>query len=166
MREFSVICRLCENDKIALQQRYIKLLYKSEAEIVASLEREIRAAITDGFQTFISGMTKGVDIWAAEVVLRLRDTGSPIHLIAASPYQGFERAWPPAWQSRYASALASADIVRFISPQYDRGCFQRRNEWMVGHAGRVIAVFNGEKGGTKNTIDYADRQNASVIYIP
>lgn len=28
-------------------------LNKSEAEIVASLEREIRAAITDGFQTFI-----------------------------------------------------------------------------------------------------------------
>lgn len=38
-------------------------LNKSEAEIVASLEREIRAAITDGFQTFISGMARGVDIW-------------------------------------------------------------------------------------------------------
>lgn len=141
-------------------------LNKSEAEIVASLEREIRAAITDGFQTFISGMARGVDIWAAEVVLRLRDYGAPIHLIAASPYQGFERAWSPAWQSRYASVLAGADIVRFISPQYDRGCFQRRNEWMVDHAGRVIAVFNGEKGGTKNTIDYATRQNVPVIYIP
>jgi precorrin-6x reductase len=30
----------------------------------------------------------------------------------------------------------------------------------------VIAVFNGEKGGTKNTIDYAERQNIPVIYIP
>ena len=102
-------------------------LNKSEVEIVALLEREIRAAITDGFQTFISGMARGVDIWAAEVVLRLRDNGAP---------------------------------------QYDRGCFQRRNEWMVDHAGRVIAVFNGEKGGTKNTIDYAERQNVPVIYIP
>lgn len=37
---------------------------------------------------------------------------------------------------------------------------------MVDHAGRVIAVFNGEKGGTKNTIDYAERQNIPVIYIP
>ena len=141
-------------------------LNKSEAEIVASLEREICAAITEGFQTFISGMARGVDIWAAEVVLRLRDNGAPIHLIAASPYPGFERAWSPAWQSRYASALAGADIVRFISPQYARGCFQRRNEWMVDHAGRVIAVFNGEKGGTKNTIAYAERQHVPVIYIP
>ena len=40
------------------------------------------------------------------------------------------------------------------------------SEWMVDHAGRVIAVFNGEKGGTKNTIDYAERQNIPVIYIP
>ena len=75
---------------------YCQGWHKSEVEIVASLEREIRAAITDGFQTFISGMARGVDIWAAEVVLRLRDNGSPIHLIAASPYQGFERAWSPA----------------------------------------------------------------------
>lgn len=72
---------------------YCQGWHKSEVEIVASLERKIRAAITDGFQTFISGMARGVDIWAAEVVLRLRDNGSPIHLIAASPYQGFERAW-------------------------------------------------------------------------
>ena len=116
------------------------LLYIVKVGIKArlkSLEREIRAAITDGFQTFISGMARGVDIWAAEVVLRLRDNGSPIHLIAASPYQGFERAWSPAWQSRYASVLVGADIVRFVSLQYDRGCFQRRNEWMVDHAGRV-----------------------------
>jgi hypothetical protein len=26
---------------------------------------------------------------------------------------------------------------------------------MVNHAARVIAVFDGKKGGTKNTIDYA-----------
>ena len=43
--------------------------------------------------------------------------------------------------------------------------FQIRNEWMVNHAARVIAVFNEEKSGTKNTIDYAIRQNVPVEYI-
>ena len=105
-------------------------LNKSEAEIVASLEREIRAAITDGFQTFISGMARGVDIWAAEVVLRLRDNGSPIHLIAASPYQGFERAWSPAWQSRYASALAGAiSSVSFLRSMIVAASNAAMNGW-------------------------------------
>lgn len=57
-------------------------------------------------------------------------------------------------------------VMTAVQLIYDRGCFQRRNEWMVDHAGRVIAVFNGEKGGTKNTIDYAERQHVPVIYIP
>ena len=62
-----------------------------ETEVIAWLESEIRKAIDDGFVTFISGMARGVDIWAAEIVLRLRDEGKPIHLICASPFEGFER---------------------------------------------------------------------------
>jgi uncharacterized phage-like protein YoqJ len=141
-------------------------LQMSEEEVCSALEREIRAAVADGFQTFISGMARGVDIWAAEIVLRLREEGAPIHLIAASPYRGFENAWSPEWRSRYAAVMSAADIARFISPGYDRACFQRRNEWMVDRSARVIAVFNGEKGGTKNTIDYADRNSVPVIVIP
>ena len=140
-------------------------LHMSEADVCSALEREIRAAVADGFQTFITGMARGVDIWAAEIVLRIRDEGSPIHLIAASPYKGFENAWSLEWRSRYASIMAAADIARFISTGYNRGCFQRRNEWMVDHSARVIAVFNGEKGGTKNTIDYADRHGVPVVII-
>lgn len=43
--------------------------------------------------------------------------------------------------------------------------FQIRNEWMVNHSNRVIAVFNGESGGTKNTIEYAIRNEIEVIKI-
>lgn len=39
--------------------------------VTAALEKEIRQAIADGFNVFISGMARGVDIWAAESVLRL-----------------------------------------------------------------------------------------------
>ena len=65
-------------------------LDRPESEIIALLESEIRKAVDDGFVTFISGMARGVDIWAAEIVLRLRDEGFPIHLICASPFEGFE----------------------------------------------------------------------------
>nr|DAO60991.1 MAG TPA: hypothetical protein [Caudoviricetes sp.] len=36
---------------------------------------------------------------------------------------------------------------------------------MVNHSARVIAVFNGEKSGTKNTIDYAVRVGVPVVRI-
>lgn len=38
----------------------------SSNEIIKSaLEKEIHQAISDGFTVFISGMSRGVDIWAA-----------------------------------------------------------------------------------------------------
>ena len=129
-------------------------LNRPEAEIISWLEVEIRKAIDDGFVTFISGMARGVDIWAAEIVLRLRDEGLPIHLICASPFEGFERGWEEKWKQRYTDVMKKADLVKFICKSYSRACFQIRNEWMVDRSARVIAVFDGQPGGTKNTVRY------------
>ena len=137
----------------------------SENETRNALEKEIRTAIADGFQVFISGMARGTDIWAAEIVLRLREEGQPIKLICASPYEGFERGWKREWQERYQSIIACADLVRYICPRYSPACFQQRNEWMVDHSARVIAVYNGEPGGTKNTIDYAEKKCTAICRI-
>ena len=49
-----------------------------------------------------------------------------------------------------------------VPPKY---AISRRNEWMVNHSARVIAVYNGESGGTKNTIDYSVRQNVEIVQI-
>ena len=43
--------------------------------------------------------------------------------------------------------------------------YQRRNEFMVDHSNLVIAVWNGEKSGTKNTIDYAERKGVKVVNL-
>lgn len=45
------------------------------------LEKEIRQAIADGLTVFITGMALGVDIWAAEIVISLRDNGYPLKLM-------------------------------------------------------------------------------------
>lgn len=140
-------------------------LKQSESVIVKALEAAIKEAISDGKNVFISGMARGVDIWAAEIVLRLRNEGQNVKLICAGPYEGFERGWSHDWQQRYNAVLRSADLVRFICPGYSRACFQIRNEWMVDHSALVIAVFNGQPSGTKNTIDYAVQKSVAVCYV-
>lgn len=117
------------------------------------------------FRTFIYGTARGVDLWVAEIVLDLRANGAAIRLICASPYRGFEVRWSQDWQERYRRVMKQADLVRFICPSYSRDCFQRRNEWMVDHAARVIAVYNGESGGTRNTVAYAKRNGVPVVNV-
>lgn len=48
-------------------------LNSTEEEIKKALLVEINNAIHDGYITFISGMARGVDIWAAELILELQD---------------------------------------------------------------------------------------------
>ncbi len=140
-------------------------LYHPETVVIAALETKIRESINEGFVTFISGMAWGVDIWAAEIVLRLKSEGHPIHLIAAVPYDGFEKSWDNDWKQRYKAVLESADLVKYICPHYHRGCFQIRNEWMVDRSARLIAAYTGEKGGTKNTVDYAARKGVQIVFV-
>ena len=140
-------------------------LTMSVEEVNEELEKMIKAAIADGHTTFISGMARGVDIWAAEIVQMIQDYNPEIRLICAVPYEGFEKGWSAEWQTAYYEVLARADLVKYICPHYSRGCFQIRNKWMVDHSNLVIGIYNGTKGGTKNTIDYALKQGLEVRYI-
>ncbi len=138
-------------------------LHQPEAEVKKSLEEAVLQAINDGFVTVITGMAYGVDIWAGQIVVRLRKRNPALHLIAAVPFEGFESKWSPEWLKAYKELLAEADLVKYICPGYSKAAYQIRNEWMADRSARVIAVYNGEPGGTRNTVDYAKALNLSIV---
>ena len=135
----------------------------NEAAIKVKLSHAIDQAIQDGFVTFISGMARGVDIWAAELLLERRAVTPSLHLICALPYSDFERRWSPQWQTRYQMILRQTDLIKTICPSYSMAAFQQRNEWMVDHSSRLIAIYNGSSGGIRNTIEYAKRKSSKSL---
>ena len=137
-------------------------LNMNEAEIKSLLEVAIDKAIARGFVSFITGMAMGTDIWAAEIVLEKRKYNKNLHLICALPHKGFDIRRSPDEQARFNSIIENADLVRLVSEKYYNGCYQARNQWMVDRTSLVIAVFNGQKSGTKNTIDYANSVGVRV----
>ena len=141
-------------------------LSSSEREIRRALAREVAQAVADGYRGFITGMARGVDLWAAQTVLALREDRPDIGLICALPYEGFERRWSWDWQEAYRQVLAEADHIQICSPQFSYGAFQARNRWMVDRSGRLIAVYNGAAGGTANTVAYAQQRGCEIRWIP
>lgn len=137
----------------------------SEGKVKSTLLREIMKSIKEGYTVFISGMARGVDMWAAEIVLELKEDNPDIKLIAAIPFEGFELKWSRDNQRQYNEILEKADLIKYICPKFSYSAYQIRNEWMVDHSSRVIAVFNGEKSGTKNTIDYANKNGVEIINV-
>lgn len=137
----------------------------TEDEVRPLLRAAIISAAEDNLMTFITGMARGIDIWAAEEVLNLRRTSPSIHLICAVPYPTFRTSRSKHEKEQYDRIISLADYTEVISPTYAPSCFQKRNIWMVDRSSRVIAAFNGSKGGTKNTIDYALSKGVEVMNI-
>ena len=137
----------------------------SEKEVKDKLRDAIRKSIAGGYTTFISGMARGVDMWAAEIVLDERKNNDNIKLICASPYEGFEKSWGFIEKHRYNAILKKADYIKYVCDQYSKQCFHIRNVWMVDHSAKVIAAYNGESGGTRNTIRYATSKNIEIYNI-
>lgn len=100
-------------------------LRRPETAIKADLETVITQAIADSYTTFITGMAYGVDIWAGQIVVRLRKRNPSLHLIAAIPFPGFEDRWTADWQRAYTELLEQADLVKYICHRYNAGAYQR-----------------------------------------
>ena len=137
----------------------------TEQEVKKWLRTKIEEAVNDGYTDFISGMQRGVDIWAAEEVLKLREKNANIHLFAASAFKGMQNSWEESWKMRYVKIMNSADGKVYVSDKPGRAAFFKRNEWLVDHSSRVLAVYTGAPGGTKETINYALKNGREVISI-
>lgn len=134
----------------------------SESKVILWLENEIRKAIDEGYTTFISGMQRGVDLWAAEIVIKIRNEGADIRLIAASAFRGMESQWEHAWKKCYKSVIKDADETVFVSDTPGRAAFFKRNHYMVDRSALLIAVYSGGGDGTKETIRYAEKKGIEV----
>ena len=111
-----------------------------------------------GVDTFISGMALGIDLWAARIVMKLKedDRYSHVKLIGAVPHRGHSDKWPSDSRAEWQRVYEACEEVVYVSNEtYRDGCMQVRNEWMIDHASCGIAVFNGRPGGTYNCLMYA-----------
>ncbi len=131
-------------------------------DIKVDLENEILDAIHAGYTTFITGMACGTDIWAGKIVVRLRDRFPDLKLIAAVPFPNFTDSWDREWQEKYEELISAADLVKVVCSAFSEDAYQARNQWMVDHSSRVIAVYDGKAGGTRNTINYARKSSVQV----
>ena len=134
-------------------------------KIKAALEHEIDTAVTDGFTCFMSGFADGVDQYFAETILELQNKNPDLKLIAVLPYR---KRKDSLCQREHTNALldACAEVI-IIQEEYRPNVYSKRNRYMVEHADRVIAVYDGrEKGGTVKTIRYAHQFRKELREIP
>ena len=118
-----------------------------------------------GVRTFITGMALGTDLLAAQVVLEMIEKSPDIKLIGAIPCADQSARWTEAARRRYDAVRKKLDNSCVFQDTYSRDCMDKRNRFMVDNAEYVIAVWNGSKGGTFQTIKYARKQRRGIFFI-
>lgn len=131
-----------------------------------TLAEQIKLLADRGVTDWLSGMAQGVDLWAAEIVLDLKEKNPALRLHCILPHEGQERKWPASERERYHSILRQADEVIYVNREYHNGCMLERNRYLVEHSSVLLAVYNGTyRSGTGMTVRYAKRLGREVIVI-
>lgn len=136
-----------------------------EVKVIKSmLYNEISAAADEGYDTFITGMQRGIDLWAGEIVLELA-ASRRLKLIAALPYRDFGKGFKGVDKWNFGRIIDSAERVVIISETYTPSCMNLRNRYMVDNSSRLIAVVGNDRSGTGQTIRYAENQGIDIRRI-
>ena len=128
--------------------------------------QQIRCLVVHGYTDFLSGMAIGVDIWAAQAVLDLREEHPKLKLHCILPCVGQEKMWDPEIKKLYYSIIKQADSRVYVNRNYYKNCMLDRNRFMVDHSDLLLAVYAGiSRSGTASTVDYARNQGKEILIL-
>ena len=132
--------------------------------LCAALDRAVAHAASRGYTRFLSGMSTGFDLWAAEAVLRARER-LPVALLCAVPFDQQADRFPPAWKRVFNHCLLTADRVYSLARAYHTGCYAARNRFMVESSSLLICYYDGRPGGTAQTVRMARQGGLDIVNL-
>lgn len=79
------------------------------------LKERISRFIEEGVEWFVIGGQLGVELWAGEIILELKEEYPNVQLAIILPYTSFEENWNEANQALFKRVTHQADYVNFSS---------------------------------------------------
>ena len=130
----------------------------------SALKSIFEGAIFDGYDTFLVGMAVGFDTLCFHVLEEIRKENN-IRIIACIPCENQDANFSFLQKKEYKRMVASADEQVVLAKEYTPYCMLNRNKFMVENSSLLLAYLREKKGGTKFTVDYAEKKNVFVRYI-
>ena len=118
-------------------------------------------AAKDGYRLFVTGMSRGFDLWAKTAPQWLRKE-LPVQLLCAVP---FDTGRLDRGLAHHTKVLLQADLVQSLSHKYTPDCYFVRNRFMVEGCNRLICWYDGRPGGTKFTVHCAKRRGLELVNL-
>ncbi|MFD2208255.1 SLOG family protein [Virgibacillus halophilus] len=137
------------------------------AFIKFALEKQLIAMMEEGLEWVIISGQMGVELWAAEVVLDLKESYD-IQLGIFPPFENQTSRWPENYQETYEELIMSADFVEPIYKGDYKGPYQFRakNKWFVDKSDACLLIIDEEfPGSNKFFLSEAQKAEDYAIYM-
>lgn len=105
---------------------------KRIAIIKEAIKRKLLSFIDNGLEWVIMTGQVGVELWAAEVILDLKQDYS-IQLGIFPPFLEYESRWPDFYQASYQEVIQQADFYQPLYQKPYEGPYQLKNKdnWII-----------------------------------
>ena len=152
-----------------------KFKYKEDTTGCKRLKKRLREQFINlyeqGVRRFYVGGALGVDLWAGEILLRLKEKPEfcELELWIVLPCEGHDKEWNDRSRARMTflrkHSTGTITVGDGLTPQD----YYRRNQYMVDHADVLVAVYDNDRSirsGTGMTVNYAlKKRHLPVIMI-
>lgn len=123
-----------------------------------------------GVRRYYVGGALGVDMWAGELILRLKEQPGygDIELVVVLPFEGHDAKWDERSKQRMDFLLRMCSECVVIGTEDCRESYIMRNCYMVDHADYMVAVYDNERNlrsGTMQAVRYAEKKKLPIILV-
>ena len=120
-----------------------------------------------GVKNFFCGMAKGFDLFAAEAVIKIKESYPDVKLISCVPFYGQEKAYSEEDKKRYVQILRNCDFKMTFADSYYKGCTLVRDKYMADNADVLVAYLKKKTGGTAYTVGYFEKKypEREIIFL-
>ena len=139
---------------------------KNDRFLSITLYHIVEELILNGFTFFCSGGARGFDTLAEQTVLKLKEKYPHIHLILILPFCNpytKESGWNKEDIQLYLNIKEKATKSFYVQQEYKRGCYYKRDRWLVDSSWICVCYQYRNTGGTAYTTQYAKKNGIQII---
>jgi uncharacterized phage-like protein YoqJ len=135
--------------------------------IKKAIKKQLIALLDEGLEWVIVSGQWGIELWAAEAALELREEYKNLQLAIITPFLEQEENWKEEKKKLYQTILSKANYVNSVTKSKYSGPwqFKEKNTFLLRNTDGMILVYDEENEGSPRFIkDQAQQQGLTRSY--
>ncbi|MFG6114567.1 SLOG family protein [Halobacillus sp. MO56] len=139
--------------------------------IKEALKKKLTDMLEEGLEWVLISGQMGVELWAAEVVMDLKEQYD-VQLGFIPPFINQESRWPDEMKSRYEEMSMLADFYKPVYEKEYQGPYQfkAKDQFLVNHSDGALMLYDQDTPGSpdffrKEALAAEEKMGYKILYI-